>query len=311
MYPFLIHAPIILFTVISDERKRLLTQLDHQGNSSGAAYDISTGDLTIDKHIPSKSKITAATKKVSRCSIMTAALCLIIIVVTIVYSHLILNAIHSNEYSGEMTINNISQRLDKLSLELHQITDTVIRDNKNIKLDLETLKESIGNSVKTQDVLKRLGEVSRKEDQLLLEQIQTDRKVNLKLEVLQNGINIIKAQIEADKMAKSDDELKLSQLESENRELESKLEHLRTILSNTSQLDAGELRTQIENDNELSPKTEDVRSIWVETVDLWNKLVKSDSVTSSSVGHTTKVTCILACTMTTFISTVYRFSLFN
>lgn len=223
-----------------------------------------------------------------------------------------MNVLHSTENSGSIKTNNITQRIDTLSQELHQISDNTSRDLKNMKLYLENMGKSMGNGVKTQELLNRLGEVSRRSDQLLLEQIQTDRKINLKLEVLQNDINILKTKIEANKTSssqrKSKDEEKLNQLEERNLELEAKLQHLQTILTKNANLDAGELRKEIENDNELSVQTVEEKTIWEESKALWNKLVDSDGAKSSGVGITTKVICVFASAVTVFIYQMYRFS---
>lgn len=246
---------------------------------------------------------------------IAAITCLIAVVtlfVVIIYSHLILNAIHSNEYSGSLNINNISQRLDWLNSELHQIAENASRDNKNVKVAMENMGKSMGNGVKTQEILNRLAEVSRRGDQLLLEQIQTDRRINLKLEVVENNINILKTQIEADKNSKAQSKgfaEQQNRLEERNRQLETKLQHLETILDKNSKLEPDALRKEIENDSQLAPEPEEAKSISEQAVDIWNKLINSDNSKSSSDGHSAKIVFIIACTVTTFTIQLGRFCL--
>lgn len=237
------------------------------------------------------------------------------LIVVITYSHLILNALHSTNNSGSLYIKNISQRLDWLNDELQQISDNASRDNRNIKLTLENIGKSIGNGVKTQEILTRLGEVTRRGDQLLLEQIQTDRRINLKLEVLENSINILKTQIETDKMSKSQTKFENPnqleqqiQLEERNRQLEKKLQHLETILAKNSNLEPDQLRKEIENDSQLAPKAEEERSVREKAFELWNKITSSDKMTSSSSEISPNSFYIIASTVTTFLI-LYRFSL--
>lgn len=247
---------------------------------------------------------------------IAAITCLIAVVtlfVVIIYSHLILNAIHSNEYSGSLNINNISQRLDWLNGELHQITENASRDHKNVKATLENMGKSMGNGIKTQEIINRLGEVSRRGDQLLLEQIQTDRRINFKLEVLENNINILKTQLAADKNSKAQSKIfdeQQNQLEERNRQLEKKLQHLEAILDKNAKLEPDQLRKEIENDSQLAPEPEEAKSISEKAVDIWNKLINSDNSKSSSGVHSAKsVFIIAACTVTIFTIQIVNVSL--
>lgn len=205
-----------------------------------------------------------------------------------------------------MKTNNISQRLDWLSEELHQIAGNASRDIKTMKLAIENMRQSAGNGAKAQEIFDRLSELNHRGNQMLLEQIQTDRKINLKLEVLQNDINILKAQNDEYKMStmqnKSIDPEKLNHLIERNRDLEEKLQHLQNVLDKGSNLQPDEMRKIIENDSELSSQKEEEKSIWKESVDYFKQLINSDGVKSSSVGHTAKIMCIVACIMTTLIA---------
>lgn len=233
----------------------------------------------------------------------------------ILYSHLILNALHSTENSGSLNIKNISQQLDWLNDELHQIAENASRDNKNVKQTVDNIGKSMGNGLKTQEILTRLGEVTRRGDQLLLEQIQTDRRINLKLEVLENSINILKTQIEADKMSKSQTKLENPhqleqqiQFEERNRQLETKLQHLEMILAKNSNLEPDQLRKEIEDDSQLAPKGEEEKSVREKAIELWNKMTNSDKITSSGSEISAKCFYIIAGTVTTFVIQIYQFS---
>lgn len=244
---------------------------------------------------------------------VTCLIAVVILLVVIIYSHLILNALRSNEYSGSLNINNISQRLDSLNDELQQIARNASRDNRNVTLAVESIAKSMGNGTRTQDILNRLSEVGRRGDQLLLEQIQTDRKINLKLEVLENSINILKTHIDAEKMSKSQTKFydeKQSQLEEQNRQLQAKLQHLKTIVDKRPNVEPDQLRKEIENDSELAPTAEEAKSIQEEAVELWNKLIGSGMSESSSGGlSSVRVVLIVASTVTTLLIQFNQFPL--
>lgn len=259
---------------ITSEHKRLLTALDPHERHDAESY-------LADEH--STSKLKRRRKFIHPLAGVTCLVAVVTLIVVIVYSHLILNAVHTNANFGSLNINNISQRLDWLNDELHQIANNASRDNRNLRLSLDSMGKSLGNGIKTPDILKRLDDVTHRVDQLLLEQIQTDRRINLKLEVLENSVNILKSQLEADRMSRSQinsDDGKQSQLEAQNRQIEAKLTHLKAILDRNANLPPEELRKEIENDSQLAP--EESKSVWDEAVDHWNKLVHSDSSRSSS-----------------------------
>lgn len=244
---------------------------------------------------------------------VTCLIAVVILLVVIIYSHLILNALRSNEYSGSLNINNISQRLDSLNDELQQIARNASRDNRNVTLAVESIAKSMGNGTRTQDILNRLSEVGRRGDQLLLEQIQTDRRINLKLEVLENSINILKTHIDAEKMSKSQTKFydeKQSQLEEQNRQLQAKLQHLKTIVDKRPNVEPDQLRKEIENDSELAPTAEEAKSIQEEAVELWNKLTGSGMSESSSGGlSSVRVVLIVTSTVTTLLIQFNQFPL--
>ncbi|XP_037052228.1 uncharacterized protein LOC119085829 [Bradysia coprophila] len=252
--------------------------------------------------VHSKTKVRRQNKFLHPVAGITCLIAVITLIIVIVYSHLILDAIHSSATS--LNIQNISQRLEVLNDELHQIANNSSRDNKNLRLAVDSVGKSVGNGAKTQDILKRLDDVSHRGDQLLLEQIQTDRRINLKLEVLENSINILKTRIEADKTPKSQTNFfddRQSQLEEKNRELEAKLVHLKNILDKSSNATPEALRKEIENDSRLASETEDPKSIREEAVELWNKLINSGSSTSGGVEVSVKIVLIVASTLTTFL----------
>lgn len=246
---------------------------------------------------------------------MAAITCLVAVVtlfVVVIYSHLILNAIHSNEFSGSLNINNISQRLDWLNSELHQIADNASRDNKNVKLAVDNIGKSMGNGVKGQEILNRLGEITRRGDQLLLEQIQTDRRINLKLEVVENNINILKKQIEADQNSNAQTKVfdeQQNHLEERNRQLETKLQHLESVLNENAKLAPDALRKEIENDSLLAPESEEAKSISEKAADIWNKLTNSEWSKSASGGHSSKIVFTIAGTVAAFLMHIGRFHL--
>lgn len=300
-----IKTKTIFLSVVTNEHKRLLTQLgSHDRSEPHETYTIPDEQSAA---IDGKKRTKLVYPKIATVLCLISLISLITLIIVIVYSHFILNALHSTEHSGTMKTNNISQRLDWLSEELHQIADNASSDIKTVKLALENMRQSSGNGAKIQEMLNRLGELSRRGDQLLLEQIQTDRKVNLKLEVLQNDINIMKAQ--NDKVStmeyKSNDPVKLNQLEERNRYLEDKLQHLQTVLDKGSNLQPDELRKAIENDSELSSSKEEETGIWKESMDYWKQLISSDGGKSSSVGLTTQITFIIACVMITFTAQIF------
>lgn len=232
---------------------------------------------------------------------ITCLLAAITLIIVIVYSHLILDALKSS--ANSLNIHNISQRLDSLNDELHRVATNASRDNKNLRLAVDSVGKSVGNGLKTQDILKRLDDVSHRGDQMLLEQIQTDRRINLKLEVLENSINILKTQIEADRTSKSQTNVfdhRQMELEDQNRQLQAKLEHLKNILDKNGTPEA--LRKEIENDSQLATATDEPKSVREEAVELWNKLIHSDSSRSggaaiSSVG----IVLMVASAVTTFL----------
>lgn len=297
-----------LTEVISGEHKRLLAESDspsrpaHISESSGKRPTESGFRYSLFNYWKSK--------PVYCIGLIIAIFCFIALIAVLIYSLLTFHAIKSSKSFDEMKTNNVSQRLELLSQQLYQITDGVSDDIKNIKFDLENIRQLIKNGKNSQELLNRLGEISRKEDDLLLEQIQTDRRVNLKLEVLHNGINMLKAQIEsANSSANSQEQtinrMKLDQLEEQNRQLEKKLQHLQTTLVEGRNLNAADLVKQIENDNELSVQTEQSKSVWEEPKELWRKFTDVIGVQSSSVGINAKVEWIFACTISTMIVSIF------
>lgn len=272
----------------------MLTALDSHERSDPESYNIA------EENSPAKRR--RRRKFVHPIAAITCLIAIVTLIVVIIYSHLILNTLSSSEHFGSLNINNISQRLDWLNDELHEIAVNASRDNKNVKLAVQSVGKSMGNNVQTQDILNRLSEVSRREDQLLLEQIQTDRRINLKLEVLDNSINILKSQIEADQMSKSQTKFydeKQEQLAEQNRQLEARLEHLKTILDKGSNLEPNELREEIENDSQLALAADESQTIREKAVELWNKLTNSKGIESSSGGLSSKIVLIVASTVTT------------
>ncbi len=243
---------------------------------------------------------------------ITCLIALVTLFVVIIYSHLILNTLHTSANSGSLNINNISQRLDVLNNELQQIANNATRDNRHLKITLDSMGKSMGNGLKTQDILKSLDEVSHRGDQLLLEQIQTDRRINLKLEVLENSINILKTQMESDRKSRSQTQFhdeRQDQLEEQNRQLEAKLQHLKTIIDKSSNVTPEDLRREIENDSQLVSEKEEPKSIREEAVELWNKLIHSDSSKSSSTISSAKIILIVASVATTFLFRIDTFTL--
>ncbi|KAJ6636748.1 putative isoaspartyl peptidase/L-asparaginase [Pseudolycoriella hygida] len=275
-----------LTTAISSEHKRLLTALDSHDRTDLEGFNVA------DEHSPTKRR----QKFKHPIAAVTCFIALVCLIVVIIYSHLILNALHTNEHFGSLNINNISQRLDSLTQELHDIASNVSRDNKNVKVALDNIGRSTSNGIKTQEILNRLGEVVRRGDQLLLEQIQTDRRINLKLEVLDNDISILKTLLKSEKTLDSNPKIteKQNQLEEQNHRLEAKLQHLQTILNNSPNAKPEELRKEIENDSELTPEKEDPKSIREEAVDLWNRLIHSDNSKSSGRVHSLNICYIVA-----------------
>lgn len=174
-----------------------------------------------------------------------------------------------------------------------------------MKLALENMGKSMGNGgYKTQEILNKIGEVGHRTDQLLLEQIQTDRRINLKLEVLENNINILKSQIDADNNSRAHTKVmddKQNQLADRNRELETKLQHLQTILDKGSNLQPDELRREIEDDEALAPSGDEAKSIREKAIDIWNNLIHSDSSKSSSRGYSANTVFVVASTVTMFV----------
>lgn len=275
---------------ITSEHKRLLTALDlpeRQDNESCLA----------DEPRPAKRR----KRFIHPIAGVTCFIAVVTLIIVVIYSHLILNALHTNANSGSLNINNISQRLDVLNGELHAIATNSTRDYKNLRLALDGVNKAMGNGARNQDIVKRLDDVSHRGDQLLLEQIQTDRRINLKLEALENSINILKTRIEADGMSASQakDE-KQAQLEELNRQIEAKLRRLKSIMDKSSNATPEELRRIIENDSELAP--EQSASVWEDALEQWNKLVHSDSSRSSSNAEcSVRVLLVVACTAITFL----------
>lgn len=98
-------------------------------------------------------------------------------------------------------------------------------------------------------------------------------------------------------------------MEEQNRQLLAKLEHLKTIVDNRSNVEPDQLRKEIENDSELAPTAEEAKSIHEEAIELWNKLIGSDNSTSSSGGLSVRIVLIVASAVTTFLIQSNHFSL--
>lgn len=304
-----------LSDVISDEHKRLLTELDpHQRSGPSKSYNTSTA-TEYSAGEPSRFGFNSSLFRSCRSnwwmSCVAPLIALLCLIAVIVYSHFILHAVKSTEHSGEMKTHNVSRRLEMLSMELDQIANGINRDNKYILTRLESMQEAVRNGVNTQGLANRLNELNGKVDKLLLEQIQTDRRVNLKLEVVQNGINVLKTQLEAERTATGQfspsDRVALNKLEEDNLSLRSKLDRLQRLLSEKENLKADELRKQIENDKELSPQNRESRNMWDEPADLWHKFTDVIGVHSGCGGVNAQMTWIIGCAFSAFAIHVYRY----
>lgn len=304
-----------LSEVISDEHKRLLTELDPQQRAShsksfntSTATQYSAGEPLRFAFIRNLFNSCRSNWWASCVVPLIALLCLIAV---IIYSNFILHAVKSTEHSGEIKTHNVSRRLDMLSTELSQIGIDFKNDNKYILTRLDNMQEQIRTGVNTQGITNRFKELNGKMDKLLLEQIQTDRRVNLKLDVVQNSINILKTQMEAEHTNEGQfspsDRIALSKLEDDNNNLRTKLDRLQIILAEKENLKADELRKQIENDQELSPQNREGRNMWEEPADLWHKFTEAIGVDSGCGNVSVNIAWIIVCTFGAYIINIYRY----
>lgn len=305
-----------LADVISDEHKRLITELNSQqrpGHSksfnASTATQYST-DEPVRFGFVRNLLISCRSNWWSSCvAPLIALLCLIAV---IIYSNFILHAVKSTEHSGDIKTLNVSRRLDMLNMELNQISEDFKHDNKYILTRLDSVQEKIRTGVNTQGITNRFNELNGKTDKLLLEQIQTDRRVNMKLDVVQNSINMLKTEMEAKRTSDGQfspgDRAALSKLEDDNNNLRIKLDRLQSLLAEKEHLKADELRKQIENDQELSPQNREGRNMWDESADIWHKFTEAIGVDSGCGGNASAhITWIIACTFGAYIIHIYRY----
>lgn len=214
-----------------------------------------------------------------------ALMCLVAI---IGYSHFILHALKKTEFSGEEKTLNVSKSMQQLSRNIDNSAAIINQNQRDIQNKLNVLHELLRTGINTKEVSNRLNELTGKLDKLLLEQIQTDRRTDYKLNVLQNEINMVGTQIDAglrkNVTATSADQRDniLAQLKHNNDELQQKLQHLQKIIANNNNTTTAQLRETIENDPLLTPQSQRK----AKSNNLWQQFTNAIGV-DSGCGHMT------------------------
>lgn len=295
-----------LTDVITTENQRLLTKLvgNPAGGSQSSPPRKSAMALTVDEGDALDTPETSFNYKhlaPNRCTgrqlnyiaIGIAVMCLIAV---IGYSHFILHAVKKTEFSGEEKTSNVSKGLQQLSRELSNVASTVNQNQRDMHDKMDVLHELLRTGINTRAVTARLNDLTDKLDKLLLEQIQTDRRTDLKLNVLQNEVSMVAAQIEAGlrknmtQASANQRDGTLEKLRQDNQSLQEKLQHLQRIISNSTNASTVQVRRTIEADPLLTPQSQR------QAKNLWDKFTMAIGVDSGCGIVSAQIVYVMAMT---------------
>lgn len=310
-----------LTEVISNENHRLLSKLagdDAAGSSRGTpprksnAVGFNGDDVDGLVDTPNSSfnykRITQSQCTGNRLNWIAITIAFLCLIAVIGYSHFILNAVAKTEYAGSEKTLNVSKSLQQLSNDMENMVGTINQNQRDITNKWSVLHNLLRAGINTNDVTNRLGELTGKIDKLLLEQLQTDRQTDYKLNVLQNEISMVREQIDAGLRKNVTDasahqrDLALAQLKQANDELQAKLQRLQRIVANEKNTSTAQVRDIIVQDPLLSPHSQR------QPKSFWDKVTGSvdDWMTSGGGDVSVHVALIMTATLAAMILQMLR-----
>lgn len=240
------------------------------------------------------------------CEFLAAGIALLCLIAVIGYSHLILHAVQKTENSDQAKTLNVSKGMQMLTQEVNAIAATVNQNQKETREKLEVLREVMRTGLNTKPVGDGLNKLTGQMDKLLLEQIQSDRKVDYKLEYLQNELNMLRTQINADsknstQLKRLDNDDNVREMEEQNHILQVKLQRLQNIVANRANATAAQIRTKIENDETLTPQSQR------QGKNIWDKFTNYLGVESAGTDHSAQIMYICSITFAAVLIQMRRF----
>lgn len=298
-----------LTEVISEEHSRLLSELGPRrayNTSQSSASAPSTS--AVNRHNVSDLSNTETFKSDpagndgyailnycrSRRSIdyVAAGIALLCLIAVIGYSHFILHAVQKAKFSDEAKTLNVSKGLQMLSQEVNVIAANVNQNQRETRERLDNVRELLRTGLNTKAVGEELRKLTSQMDKLLLEQIQSDRKVDYNSEYLKNELNMLRTQINADSknltQLKVHDNDYIRNLEAQNQDLQRKMQHLQKLVANSNNSTAAEIRREIENDRMLTPQSQR------QGKNMWDKFTNYLGVESAAGDHSARIMYIFS-----------------